>query len=109
MVALFIGMIVVQYVRCMRSPRPVLRFAACGLGFGLIAILIHSFSDFGQHLPANTFLTCAASALLVNMGALRSRNADASDTAVRAGSRVVRSVAAGVFLLVVLWVLSGAQ
>jgi tetratricopeptide (TPR) repeat protein len=43
------------------------RSAAYGLGFGLIAILLHSFTDFGQHLPANAFLSAIFCALLIVM------------------------------------------
>jgi len=38
---------------------------AYGLGFGLLAILLQSFSDFGQHLPANAFLSAIFCALLI--------------------------------------------
>jgi O-antigen ligase/tetratricopeptide (TPR) repeat protein len=39
--------------------------AVYGLGFGLVAILIHSFSDFGQHMPANAFLSAIFCALII--------------------------------------------
>lgn len=45
--------------------------AAYGLGFGILAILIHSLSDFGQHVPANAFLSavfCAFLLVLARMG-----------------------------------------
>ena len=41
--------------------------AAYGLGFGILAILIHSLSDFGQHLPANAILTAIFCALLLGL------------------------------------------
>ena len=41
--------------------------AAYGLGFGLLAILVHSLSDFGQHMPANAMLTATTCALLVGL------------------------------------------
>ncbi|MFC1633519.1 O-antigen ligase family protein [Planctomycetota bacterium] len=44
-----------------------IRSAAYGLGFGLLAILIQSFSDYGQHLPANAFLSAIFCALLVSL------------------------------------------
>src|SRR5262249_49929803 len=46
---------------------------ATGLGFGLIAILVHSFSDFGQHIPANAILTAVSCALVVGAARLRGR------------------------------------
>ena len=36
-----------------------------GLGFGLLAIMLHSLSDFGQHLLANTFLSGVSCAVLL--------------------------------------------
>ena len=48
-----------------------IRSAAYGMGFGLLAILIHSLSDFGQHLPANAFLSAIFCALLVGLAGQR--------------------------------------
>ena len=39
--------------------------AVYGLGFGILAMLIHSLSDFGQHLPANAILSAIFCALLL--------------------------------------------
>jgi tetratricopeptide (TPR) repeat protein len=43
------------------------RAVALGLGFGLIDILVQSFSDFGQHVPAIALLTAVECALLINV------------------------------------------
>lgn len=43
--------------------------AAIGLGYGLLAVMIHSLSDFGQHLPANACLSAAVCGLILNLGA----------------------------------------
>jgi len=51
-------------IRCAKFP---IRSAAYGLGFGLLAILVQSFSDYGQHLPANAFLSAISCALLVSL------------------------------------------
>lgn len=64
------GVIVwISYVRNI-SPealrvRDSIRSAAYGLGFGLVAIMLHSISDFGQHLPANAMLSAVFCALLL--------------------------------------------
>lgn len=42
--------------------------AAYGMGFGICAILIHSLTDFGQHRPANSFLTTIFCALMIAIG-----------------------------------------
>jgi tetratricopeptide (TPR) repeat protein len=52
-------------VRNIRSTGQPIRSAAYGLCFGISAILIHSLSDFGQHLPANAILSAIFCALLL--------------------------------------------
>lgn len=54
-----------HFAKCTRSAKSPIRSAAYGLGFGLLAILIHSLSDFGQHLPANASLSAVFCALLI--------------------------------------------
>jgi len=53
------------YVRNVTTGSIPIRSAAYGLGFGLLAILLHSLSDFGQHLPANAMLSAVSCALLL--------------------------------------------
>jgi len=55
----------ISYVRNIRSASFPIRSAAYGLGFGLVAIMLHSISDFGQHLPANAMLSAVFCALLL--------------------------------------------
>ena len=57
----------ISYVRNVTTGSAPIRSAAYGLGFGLMAILIHSLSDFGQHLPANATLSAVSSALLLSI------------------------------------------
>lgn len=61
----FVVIIAASFVRCVWNPRRPVHLAAYGLGFGLLAILIHSATDFGQHDPANACLTATFAALLV--------------------------------------------
>jgi hypothetical protein len=49
-----------------RLHRPT-RGAVFGLGFGLVAILVHSSSDFGQRIPAVFCMTMASCGLIVNL------------------------------------------
>ncbi len=56
-----------NYARNIRNAKLPICSAAYGLGFGILAILIHSLSDFGQHLPANAFLSAIACALMVSL------------------------------------------
>jgi tetratricopeptide (TPR) repeat protein len=57
----------ISQVRIVKTRSVPIRSAAYGLGFGLIAITVHSLSDFGQHLPANAFLTVISCGLLVGL------------------------------------------
>ena len=67
-ILLVFGTIVsVNYVRNARSAYTPIRSAAYGLGFGLMAIMLHSLSDFGQHLPANSILSAVFCALLISL------------------------------------------
>jgi len=50
-----------------RKTQELIRPAAYGLGFGLMAVMLHSFSDFGQHLPANSMLSAVSCALLIGL------------------------------------------
>ncbi len=62
---LFAVIVWTAYVRGIRHCRLPVRSAAYGLGFGLLAIMIHSLSDFGQHVPANASLSAIFCALLL--------------------------------------------
>lgn len=69
---LFLIAIAPHFVKALRrTERP--RYAVIfGLGYGLIAVLIHSCTDFGQRLPANACLTAVFFGLIVNLGRRRS-------------------------------------
>ena len=67
LVLLFVLVIVVNYFRATRGRRSICA-AAFGLGFGLLAVLIHSGSDFGQHLPAIACLSAISCALMIKLG-----------------------------------------
>jgi O-antigen ligase len=56
-----------NFVRASRCSGIPICSAVYGLGFGLVAILVHSFSDFGQHMPANAFLSAIFCALVISL------------------------------------------
>lgn len=56
-----------SYAKCVRKGASPISSAVYGLGFGLLAILIHSLSDFGQHLPCNAFLSAIFCALTITL------------------------------------------
>ena len=70
----------VNYARNVRNASVPIRSAAYGLGFGLVAILIHSLSDFGQHLPANATLSAVFCALLLALARMGQTNREAAQT-----------------------------
>jgi len=66
--------------------------AAYGLGLGILAILIHSLSDFGQHLPANAYLSAIFCALLLVL-ARQKEDKQILNTDYRAGDfKIPRSI-----------------
>ncbi len=58
-------MVWASFLRIARRGKTPISLAAYGLGFGLMAILVHSLTDFGQHLPANAMLPGTFCALLL--------------------------------------------
>jgi len=100
----------VSYARNVRSASVPIRSAAYGLGFGLVGIMIHSLSDFGQHLPANAFLSAVFCALLLGLIRVGQKNnptvkvAEASQ-----GSRGLRIAVLMCMSAVWVWALLGAN
>ncbi|MHA2043553.1 MAG: O-antigen ligase family protein [Planctomycetota bacterium] len=68
----------VNYTRNIRTGSVPIRSAAYGLGFGLVAILIHSLSDFGQHLPANAAISAVFCALLLGLARMKETHGEAA-------------------------------
>jgi len=62
---IFAVLVWLNYARSIGRNKPPICLAAYGLGFGLAAILVHSLSDFGQHVPANSVLSSLSCALLM--------------------------------------------
>ena len=99
-----------SYVRNIRSASVPIRSAAYGLGFGLLAIMLHSLSDFGQHLPANAVLSGVSCALLLGLAGTGRKGNPTRKVAISPrcsrGSRVAVLVCvSGVWA----WVLLGAN
>ncbi len=104
-----------NYGKLVGSVELPIQSAAYGLGFGLFAILIHSLSDFGQHLPANGFLSAIFCGLLLGLARLRKNRTAVGEEKASSGkfkvlrSRVVRiAVLLGV-LGIWSWALIGAN
>jgi len=89
----FFGVIVWRnYIRNIKQTNASIRFAAYGLGFGLLAILIHSLSDFGQHIPANAFLSVVFCALLISLSHIGQNKETARGIKLFRNSRALRLI-----------------
>jgi tetratricopeptide (TPR) repeat protein len=102
MVVLFLGIAAAAYAKCLRGHRSSAGAVAVGLGFGVLAVLIHSASDFGQHVFANAMLLAISFALILNMARLRrrERDGDAPPPAPTDGRRWPRATGAAITLAV---------
>ncbi|UCC99852.1 MAG: hypothetical protein JSW66_08205, partial [Phycisphaerales bacterium] len=92
----------IQYAKSITAGSAAIYSAAYGLGFGLLAILIHSLSDFGQHMPANAMLTATCCGLLVALLQVRRksplvRKSLPKRLAISAGHLIFLVLAAAVF------------
>ena len=101
--------ICINYARNIRRSRtqnslPVYS-AVYGLGFGILAILINSLSDFGQHLPANSFLTAIFCALLLSIVG-QNKNVAAAKANANIWIRKIFLIAAAVIWI---WMVIGAD
>ena len=90
------------YIRNIRNYPVYIISATYGLGFGLIAILVHSFSDYGQHIPANCILTVIFCALLIRFGQPEQQVASSSQSMLR------RRCSIGAAAIVLVFVAAGS-
>jgi len=63
----FAGYVWFCYARAIRRGRPRLNVIAYGLGLGLLAVMLQSMTDFGQHLPAIGCISAVFCGMLVNL------------------------------------------
>lgn len=109
--AVFLGLLWTNFYQATRPRRPRVCYAAYGLGFGVIAVMVHGMTDFGQHLPAVGCLTAATCGLLFNLGRLAraagsSRREQPEDVVIPQrsfGRRAVDAVPAMVATLSLVW------
>jgi O-antigen ligase/tetratricopeptide (TPR) repeat protein len=81
-VLIFLAFIITHVVRLCRRGRTPLSTATFGLAFGLLAVAIHSATDFGQHIPAVFCLSAVTCGLIVQLNRLDS---EASSTGAGGG------------------------
>lgn len=97
------------YAKNIRGARMSIRTASYGLGFGLLAALIHSLSDFGQHLPANAVLSAVFCALLLALARQDKRVPQSWGAGLQSRRRVLNGAILAGVLAVCLWALAGAD
>ena len=110
----FVAVLLRSFLRCVRSENRFAQAVAYGLGLGLVAVLIHSFSDFGLHMPANTCLAAAMAGMLVGLARRTAgRGGNGGEVVLDRRSLALRKVLAGVFLVLVIavggWALVTAE
>jgi len=105
----FAAIVWFHFFRNIRRTSHPINSAAYGLGFGLLAILIHSFSDFGQHLPANAFLSAIFCALLIALARQGETRNSVTKKTLSLGNKVINiALFLGVFGIWV-WIIVGAN
>lgn len=87
LVLAFAAIVWANFARAARARRPRVCVAAIGLGYGLLAVMVHSLSDFGQHVPAVAALSAVTCALLIAMARL-ARHAEAAEAAAEAEAQL---------------------
>jgi tetratricopeptide (TPR) repeat protein len=108
--ALFLVMGMAAYFRAASNSGDPVQYAVFGLGFGLIAILVHSATDFGQHVPANAVLTAVFFALLVNLSRISADEPIGRPTRASAGLRLAgRYAALAVVASLAVWMVKSAD
>jgi O-antigen ligase len=73
LIIVFLATVWRSFAQAIRGRATSATAVAIGLSFGLVAILIHSLSDFGQHIPANAAMTAVTCGLIVSAARLRVR------------------------------------
>jgi len=89
--------------RTLWTPYVPIHSAAYGLGFGLTAIMVHSLSDFGQHLPANAFLSVIFCALLIRLRHIPTNDDAGVAEVVFDGGVVRRYGVVGLVVVCIVW------
>jgi len=111
--ALFIIGVWHAYRKNIRSENGMIGAASLGLGYGILAIMVHSLSDFGQHIPANAGLTIISSALLVSLSRLDKTSGSSPQhraPSIQASHRLAIGIPAVIVVLLVgIWVMIGAN
>jgi O-antigen ligase/tetratricopeptide (TPR) repeat protein len=102
----FIAIVGYSYWRVMRKGGSDAAALAIGLGYGILAVLIQSAFDFGQHLMANAMLMAITCALLLNLRQIH-RNSVEVQSEPRPGNILLRVAASFVVVALLGWSIVG--
>jgi len=108
--AVFLFMVWRSYIRCVRPGGPAIRVAALGLGLGLLAVMIQSLTDFGQHILANACLAAIFAALILGLDSMgHARPPRQSGRQTKRRVRILAAVALAFVLGVCAWAIVSAN
>ncbi len=104
-----LGIIVwISYIHNIKRVSSPISSAAYGLGFGLLAIMLQSLSDFGQHIPANTMLSAVFCAMLMVMARIEGNSGRKKTPTASSGHKSLKVAVLFCILGVWMWTLLGA-
>jgi O-antigen ligase/tetratricopeptide (TPR) repeat protein len=106
MALLFIAMLAWSYIKVLRKGSSDAAAIAIGLGYGVLAVLIQSAVDFGQHLMANATLMAITSALLLNLRQIHRRSTEVQKET-RPGNVPLRVLASVLVIALLVWSIVG--
>jgi O-antigen ligase/tetratricopeptide (TPR) repeat protein len=104
----FLGLIGLAFLQCVRTSPSPMASAAIGLGYGIVAILLNSATDFGQHIPANFVLSAFSFAMIVNLSHAARQTRAPMELQPFRGARMPRIVGMAAAAIVAAIVLTGS-
>ncbi len=109
MLIIFGAIVWTSYAKNIRSRNKSVSAITYGLGFGLIAILVHSASDFGQHLPANAFLSAIFCAIILSLANIEKRKKQGFGQESSSNRKFLKTTICCGALAIWVWALLGAD
>jgi len=106
--AVFVALIAIALITALRQNQRPVRTSVFGLAFSLVAVLVHSFSDFGQRVPAVACLTAVLCGLIVSIARGKAPTASAAPNAERSRLRTDLLLGGFATMLILGWAVSGA-
>lgn len=109
MLIIFGAIIFISYAKNIRSKNESISGITYGLGFGLIAILVHSTTDFGQHMPANAFLSAIFCAIILALANIEQKQKQSCGRKSLSNRKLIKTTICCGVLAIWAWALFGAN